>query len=284
MTMQMRMKAFDERGVFGRLRRWRLGASAALLMGASVSGWSTATAAGTDTGHETTTVAQCDVPDDIALTDGPLPRLARRLKSVEPVTVVVLGSGSATGSGTSGKDAAFPDRLEIRMTKAWPNAKIRFAVLASTGQTAPAMHTRFARDVFPLKPALVIWQTGAADIAGGVSVLDFENALERGIAELRDHGSDVLLMDGQFSPRASLMVDTDAYREAVRWNARRYEVPLLKRYDTMQYWWNNDVFDLDAQDRASQLGNADRIHDCVAALLMRAIRRGIGRGTDEPRS
>ena len=250
---------------------------------AMVAVWSGAMAADADAGREPAIAEHCRVPDDVALVDGPLPRLARRLKGSSPgqgtATVVVLGSGSATGSGTSGKDAAFPDRLEQRLTRAYPNAHVRFVVLASTGQTAPAMHERFTREVFPLKPALVIWQTGAADVAGGVSVPDFETALERGIAELRDHGSDVLLMDGQFSPRGSLMINTDAYRDAVRWNARRYDLPLLKRYDTMQYWWNNDVFDLDAQDKTSQRANADRIHDCVSMLLMRAIRRGL-----DPRS
>ncbi len=228
-----------------------------------------------DTVREPAAAAPCSVPDDIALTDGALPRLARKLKGLDPLTIVVLGSGSATGSGTSGRDAAFPGRLEMRLAKAYPNTKIKVVVLAATGQTAPAAHARFARDVFPQKPALVIWQTGSADVAGGIAVPEFESTLERGIAELHDHGSDVLLMDGQFSPRGSLMIDSDAYRDAVRWNARRYELPMLKRYDTMQYWWNNDIFDLDAQDKAAQLDNADRIHDCLAALLMHAIRRGV---------
>jgi hypothetical protein len=219
--------------------------------------------------------SQCRVPEETALIDAPLPRLAKRLTGSDPVTVVVIGSGSAAGSGTTGPDAAFPHRLETRLVKAFPKANFRFAVLARMGQTAPAMHARIAREVLPLKPALVIWQTGSADVANGVPVTDFESSLEHGIAELQGKGSDVLLMDGQFSPRGSLMINTDAYRDAVRWNARRYELPLFKRYDTMQYWWNNDVFDLDAQDKPSQLDTADRIHDCVAALLMRAIAHGV---------
>ena len=227
---------------------------------------------------------RCRVPDETAFIDAPLPRLARRLHGGEPVTVVIIGSGSAAGNGTTGANAAFPHRLESRLAKAYPKATIRLEVLARTGQTAPAMQARFAREVFPLKPALVIWQTGVADANNGVPVPDFENSLEHGIAELQGKGSDVLLMDGQFSPRASLMINTDAYRDAVHWNARHYEIPLFKRYDTMQYWWNNDVFDLDAQDKTSQIETADRIHDCVAALLMRAIAHGVARGVEDPRS
>ena len=218
---------------------------------------------------------QCHVPDETALIDASLPRLARRLAGREPVTVVVIGSGSAAGSGTTGRTAAFPQRLETLLTKAYPRAAIRFVVLARTGQTAPEMRARFPREVLPSKPALVIWQTGVADVTNGVSVTDFESSLEHGIAELQGKGSDVLLMDGQFSPRASLMINTDAYRDAVRWNARRYDLPLFKRYDTMQYWWNNGVFDLDAQDKSGQVDTADRIHGCVAMLLMRAIAHGV---------
>ena len=172
---------------------------------------------------------QCRVPDETAFIDAPLPRLAKRLKSGEPVTIVIIGSGSAAGNGTTGATAAFPHRLESRLAKAYPKAAIRLVVLARTGQTAPLMQARFTREVFPLKPALVIWQTGIADANNGVPVTDFESSLEHGIAELQGKGSDVLLMDGQFSPRASLMINTDAYRDAVHWNARHYELPLFKR-------------------------------------------------------
>jgi hypothetical protein len=219
---------------------------------------------------------RCGVPDDTALIDGPLPRLAQRLKSSDPITIVVLGSGSATGSGTSGKEASFPYRLVARIERAYPKSRPRLVVLAETGQTAPVMAARLPREVLPLRPALVIWQTGAADVARGVPVGDFTAALDRGVADLQEQGSDVLLVDGQYSPRAALMINTDAYREAVRWDARRFDLPLLKRYDAMQYWWSNETFDLDAQDKPSQVANADRIHECVAALLFRLIQRGLG--------
>jgi hypothetical protein len=197
------------------------------------------------------------------------------MKTAEPLTIVVIGSGSAAGSGTSRKDAAFPYRLEARFQAAFNKPKTRLVVLAEMGQTAPMMYARIAKEVLPLKPALVVWQTGSADAARGIPIMEFGAAVERGIADLREQGSDVLLIDSQFSPRASLLVNTDGYREAVRWNARRYDVPLFKRYDTMQYWWSHDVFDLDAQGKANQLDNADHIHDCVAALLVRVIERGI---------
>ena len=219
---------------------------------------------------------QCAVPDDTAIIDGPLPRFAKRLKASDALTIVVIGSGSAAGSGTSRKEASFPFRFETRLQKAFPKPKIRLVVLAAMGQTAPLSFSRIAKEVVPLRPALVIWQTGSADAARGVPVMDFGMALERGIGDLRDQGSDVLLVDSQFSPRASLLINTDGYREAVRWNARRYDLPLFKRYDTMQYWWSHEAFDLDAEDKASQLDNADRIHDCVAALLVRVVERGVG--------
>ncbi len=224
--------------------------------------------------------AQCRVPDDTAFIAAPLPRLARRLKSPDSLTgaltIVVIGSGSAAGSGTSAKDAAFPYRLEMRFAKAYPKPKTRLVVLAEMGQTAPMMFERIAREVVPLRPALVVWQTGSADAVRGIAPMEFASAVERGIGLLHDKGIDVLLIDSQFSPRASLLVNTDAYRDAVRWNARRFDVPLFKRYDTMHHWWSNETFDLDTEQKANQLETADRIHDCVAALLVRLIVRGVG--------
>ena len=224
--------------------------------------------------------AQCRVPDDTALSDAPLPRLARRMNANDSLMIVVIGSGSATGSGTTGKQSSFPFRLQARLEKEYPRNKVQLVVLAAMGQTAPAMLARFPREVLPLHPALVIWQTGSADVARGVSVAEFGSSLERGIIALRDKGSDVLLVDGQFSPRASLVINTDEYRETVRWNARRFDVPMFRRYDTMQYWWSNELFDLDVESKTAQLDVADRVHDCVAALLFRLIQRGIA----DPRS
>lgn len=219
--------------------------------------------------------AQCTVPEGTSFIDGPLPRLARRLRSNEPVTVVVLGSGSAAGSGTSSKGAAFPERFEARLAKAYPKHRITVVTLALPGQTAQAMSRRIPADVLPLKPSLVVLQTGSADAARSVPVAEFGQSIERAVAQLRGKGSDVVLIDSQFSPRASLLVNTDEYRDAVRLNARRYELPLFKRFDTMQYWWSNEVFDLDAEGKASQVENADLIHDCVAVLLLRLVERGV---------
>jgi hypothetical protein len=224
---------------------------------------------------------RCHAPDDTVFVDGPLPRFARRLKATDPLTIVVMGSGSAAGSGTSRKEASFPYRLESRLGSAYPRSRVKLVVLAQTGQTAPAMYARLQKDVLPLKPALVIWQTGSADGARGIPVMEFGGALERGVMDLQAKGSDVLLLDGQFSPRASLLINTDGYRETVRWAARRFEVPLLKRYDTMEYWSTNGMFDLDVEEKAAQLDNADRIHDCIAALIVQLIQRG---ASNEPKS
>jgi hypothetical protein len=221
---------------------------------------------------------RCQVPENTAFVDGPLSRLARKLKANEPLTIVVMGSGSAAGSGTSHKEAAFPYRLETRLGATYPKSRVKLVVLAETGQTAPAMYARLAKDVLPLRPALVVLQTGSADIARGIPVMDFGSALEHGVLDLQSKGADVLLIDSQFGPRASLLINTDGYRETVRWAARRFDVPMLRRYDTMQYWWSNETFDLDVEEKTAQTDNADRIHDCIAALLVQLIQRSVAGG------
>ena len=260
-------------------RRRSVGAVVAL--GIAVVAWSASTAYAAPA-RDDPMPTYCAVPDDTAFNDAPLPKLARKLKTNELVTLVVIGSGSAAGSGTSGKDAAFPQRFDARFVQAFGRPRTRLAVFAEPGQTAAGMFERLTRDVLPLKPAIVVWQTGSADAARGIPVMDFGATLERGVALLRNRGIETVLIDSQFSPRASLLVNTDAYREAVRWNARRYDVPLFKRYDTMQYWWSHETFDLDTDSKAGQVQNADRIHDCVAALLVRLIDRGVRSGAARP--
>jgi hypothetical protein len=218
---------------------------------------------------------RCFAPEDTAFFDGPLPRFAKRLKGSDPLTIVVMGSGSAAGSGLSHKEASFPYRLESRLGAVYPKSRVKLVVLAQTGQTAPAMYARLAKDVVPLKPALVVWQTGSADGARGIPVMEFGGAIERGVSDLQAKGTDVLFVDGQYSPRASLLINTDGYRETVRWAARRFDAPLLRRYDTMEFWSTKGSFDLDVEEKAAQLENADRIHDCIAALIVQLIERGV---------
>ncbi len=65
-------------------------------------------------------------------------------------------------------------------------------------QTTADMVARFAKDVLPAAPTLVIWETGTVDAVRGNDVDPFADELGRGIAALRDHNLDIMLVSMQY--------------------------------------------------------------------------------------
>jgi hypothetical protein len=51
------------------------------------------------------------------------------------------------------------------------------------------------------KPDLVVWQTGTIDAIRRVEPEEFRSALDEGIETLQNSGTDVILMNMQYSPR-----------------------------------------------------------------------------------
>ena len=51
------------------------------------------------------------------------------------------------------------------------------------------------------RPTLVIWQTGTVDAMRSVDPDDFRAAVDEGVAALQKAGTDVILMNLQYSPR-----------------------------------------------------------------------------------
>ena len=69
------------------------------------------------------------------------------------------------------------------------------------------MVQRFATDVMPEDPVLVIWETGIADAVRGIDVDDFAMALQTGVEEIKNRAIDILLVDMQFSRSTAAVID-----------------------------------------------------------------------------
>src|SRR5260370_30955803 len=63
------------------------------------------------------------------------------------------------------------------------------------------MLARLDRDVIAEHPDLVVWQLGTNAVLRHDDVTFEEEVIERGLARLRQSGSDVVLMDLQYAPR-----------------------------------------------------------------------------------
>ena len=58
------------------------------------------------------------------------------------------------------------------------------------------------------KPSLVIWQTGTVDAMRSIDPDDFRSAIDEGVAALQKAGTDVVLMNLQYSPRTESMISS----------------------------------------------------------------------------
>lgn len=218
---------------------------------------------------------RCSAPDNLVYFDTPLVRFAQRLKEDKVANVLVLGAGSAAGSGMSSPQRAYPSRLEHWLRAWFPEARISVATVAKRGATVAGMLRGMANDVAAYKPALVIWQIGASDAANGVPITSFGRDLEKGLDTLKRLGVDVVLMDMQYTPNVDLLTNASAYRAYVRWTAVRQDVLLFRRYEVMEHWSQSDVFDFDVGSAARQVQEYEAAHDCVAALLARMIHEAV---------
>ncbi|HYB54725.1 MAG TPA: SGNH/GDSL hydrolase family protein [Alphaproteobacteria bacterium] len=222
----------------------------------------------------------CAVPEEIASTKLPLPHVTAKLKAREAVRIVVIGSGSSSGLGASSLAEAYPARLTRELGKLFPDGKFELTNLSKRGQLASEMEARFASEVAAAHPALVIWQSGTADAVKGVDLASFGEVLETGIDKLRALDADVILMNSQYSPHTLTALDTEPYRDYMRWAILSRSAILFHRYTMMKYWVEEGVIDFSSPSKAEQTRNDDLVHGCIAYRLALLIESAVKSGAE----
>ena len=217
----------------------------------------------------------CAVPAELLRVEAKLPRLAKRLAAGQPVTIVAIGGGSTFGGAAGGPDLAYPRRLQVALAALYPKVPITVINKGVPRQATDEMLGRFAVDAFAADPTLVIWETGISDAVRGVEIDDFAASLETGIDRVTARGIDILLVDMQFSHRASALIDFDRYLSALHRVGDLKEVYVFPRYGMMRYWSEEHMFNLD-DVAASERGRlAAAVYDCLGRRLAEAIRLAV---------
>ena len=214
----------------------------------------------------------CAVPGEILFDDPALPIVAARLKAKQPITIVAIGGASTAGIAAAdpARDA-YPQRLQEVLRRRHPDVAITVLNKGVARQTTQEMVDRFASDVYPLAPTLVIWETGTVDAVRGIDVDLFAGALETGLAALRDHKLDVMLMNMQYSRSTDSVINFAPYLEAMAQRADIDEVYLFRRFEMMEYWSENGVFEFAEVPRGQRSALAASVYDCLAERLADAI-------------
>jgi len=217
----------------------------------------------------------CEVPPEMMQVSAKLPHLAARLQAHEPVNIVAIGGASTTGTAAGSPDLAYPHRLQVALTKFFPDVPITVVNKGVPRQSTRQMVGRFATDVIPEDPILVIWETGISDAVRGIEVDDFTSALQAGIDEVKNHSIDIVLVDMQFSRSTATVIDFERYLTALHRVADLNEVYVFPRYEMMRYWSEQNMFNFDevAADERARL--AARVYDCIGRELARAIKLAV---------
>jgi hypothetical protein len=205
----------------------------------------------------------CDVPAYLLTSDSPLPRVASALKAGGPLDILVVGSRSSTIAGADGD--AYPARLQAALREKLPGTTVNVSVELAPRKTAEEVTPDLGKLAQAKKPTLVVWQTGTVDAIRSVDVDNFRDAIDRGVTALQNAGTDVVLMNMQYSPRTETMVSPASYIDNMRLAAQQHDVPLFDRFAIMTQWNESGEFDLFSAVHGSDL--AKRVHNCLGRAL-----------------
>jgi hypothetical protein len=209
----------------------------------------------------------CDVPSYLLATDSALPKVAEAVKSGHSLDILVLGSRSSTINASEG--SAYPSRLQATLREKLPSIAVNVSVELQTKKTAEEVAASLVKLVEGKRPTLVIWQTGTVDAMRSVDPDDFRGAVDEGVAALQKAGSDVVLMNLQYSPRTESMISAPPYLDNMRVVAQQHDIPLFDRFAIMRQW--NDSGDFDLFSASNGLEIAKRVHDCLGVALSKFV-------------
>lgn len=216
---------------------------------------------------------ECPVPESFSAFEPSLPKTVAAFAAGSEVVVVTLGGASSLGTAAGGAGLAWPSRMAAALAGRFPAARIKVVNLAVARQTAQEAAARVARDVLPLRPALVIWETGTMEAVRGTAVDEFRDTLQAGIDELRAAGAEVVLMNAQFSRDTDAIIRFEPYLGAMRELADANDVPLFHRHGIMRYWAETGALDLRASTGEKRRPLAAKLYDCIGRAMADFVAR-----------
>jgi hypothetical protein len=211
--------------------------------------------------------ASCEVPEHLLSSESALNKVADTVKAGHPLEILVVGSRSSTIARSDG--SAYPARLQAMLREKLPSVPVKVSVELQFSKTAEEAAATLVKLVAGKKPTLVIWQTGTVDAMRSIDPDDFRGAVDEGVAALQNAGTDVVLMNLQYSPRTETMISPSSYLDNMRMVAQQHDVPLFDRFAIMHQWHDQGDFDLFSASPGVEL--AKRVHECIGQALSKFI-------------
>jgi len=218
-----------------------------------------------------TAAPNCNAPQDLIRLANPLPRVAKKLSTGQPITVVAIGSSSTAGAGASSPTSNYPSRLAIELQQHFPKMSISVLNRGVGGEEIADMLERFDSAVIAANPDLVLWQLGTNSVIRGHRLGDHGALIRAGIAKIRAAGADVVLIDPQFAPKVIAKPDAEAMVALISATAKREDVDLFRRFEVMRHWRDVDHLAFETFVSPDGLHMNDWSYACMAKGLGNAI-------------
>jgi acyl-CoA thioesterase-1 len=200
-------------------------------------------------------------------------RVAARIDHRETLTIVAMGSSSTSGVGASAPGLSYPSRLEAALKDRFPGIDIRVINRGKGGEDVSEELARLDRDVIAEHPELVIWQVGTNAVLRHDDLTADRELIERGVAQLKGSGSDVLLMDLQYAPRVLARPAYAEMEQLIATVAERDRVGLFRRFEIMRDWQAAQQADAPPMIGPDGLHMTDRSYGCLADQLAEGLAR-----------
>jgi GDSL-like lipase/acylhydrolase family protein len=218
---------------------------------------------------------ECSVPEGFYTFEPTLTKTTKALGDGREVVIIILGGSSTLGLAAGGGGFAWPARMAAALVGRFPSARVKVVNLAVARQTAKAAIDRLARDVLPLKPTLVIWETGTMEAVQASDLEEFRETVQSGIDELRHAGTEVVLMNMQFSRATDAMIHFEPYLIAMGQLADANDVPLFRRHRIMRHWAESGLLDPRVRDGEKSRQLAVKLYDCIGRAMADFVARGV---------
>ena len=215
--------------------------------------------------------ASCAAPLSLMAIEPALVASAARIRQGDALTIVAVGSSSTEGIGASSPDHNYPTVLASELHERFPTLTVRVINRGKGGEDAGEEMARLEPDVIADHPDLVIWQVGTNAVLRHDDLTADGEIIERGVARLKQSGSDVVLMDLQDAPRVIARRAHGEMEALIAGIAKRNKVGLFRRFDIMRHWEDEHPADSAMMIGPDGLHMTDYGYGCLAAHLAEAL-------------
>jgi acyl-CoA thioesterase-1 len=120
-------------------------------------------------------------------------------------------------------------------------------------------------------PSLVVWQVGTVDAMRNLDVESFGAALAEGIELVHELGSDIIVMDMQYSLQTTQLINFQPYVDYIDWVTQNHDVFHFPRYDIMRHWVEDGQVDFNTETPEAKQRSFTFVHKCLGKLLADSI-------------